>query len=349
MTETQPACCELRSLFKERCRESTVLKSHFRFLCRLLVIALITSSGFAQLDQGKTRVTDQRALDKVSHDLPPAEDPQPDCSLKRLDKCFLNVAADQAGIWTSPLRFHPRDMLWFAPFAAAVGTSIHYDPETMQQYGFPKNAINFGHQVSRFSSPYVSVGAAGAMYLLGSTTHSTRLKHAGLLGAEAVADAAILTEGLKLATNRDRPYQGDGTGKFWPHGSQSYNLYSSMPSGHAAAPWALARVMSSEFSDKPWLKLLCYGAASTVSASRVLSRDHFPSDAVVGTVFGYLVGGYVVRHRSNEYSDSLSYSVNPILESFSHSYGLAVNIEAPELLHLGRVLSFRHSRFSAKE
>lgn len=186
------------------------------------------------------------------------------------------------------------------------------------------------------------------MYLLGSTTHSTRLKHAGLLGAEAVVDAAILTEGLKLVTNRDRPYQGDGTGKFWPHGTQSYKLDTSMPSGHAAAAWALARVMSSEFSDKPWLKLLCYGAASTVSASRVLSRDHFPSDVVVGTAFGYLVGGYVVRHRSDEYSDSLSYSVNPIFESSSHSYGVAVHVEVPETLHFGRVLSIGKPRVLTK-
>jgi membrane-associated phospholipid phosphatase len=233
-------------------------------------------------------------------------------------------------------------MLWLAPFAVAVGTSIHYDSDTMQEYGYPKSAINFGHQVSRFSSPYVSFGAAGALYLLGDASHSPRVRHAGLLGAEAVIDAAILTEGVKLATNRDRPYQGDGTGKFWPYGTRSYTLDSSMPSQHAAAAWALARVMSSEFSDKPWLKLLCYGAATTVSASRVLSRDHFPSDAIVGTALGYLVGGYVERRRSDQYWDSLSYSVSPIFESSSHSYGVAVNLEVPETLHLGRVRALWH-------
>lgn len=319
------------------------MKSHFRPLHGLLVIALITCPGFAQLDPGPARDTVQQPMGKMSYDPPSARDSSADCSLKRLDKCFLNVAADQAGIWTSPLHFHSQDMLWFVPFAAAVGTSIHYDPETMQQYGFPKNAINFGHQVSRFSSPYISFGAAGALYLLGSTTHSTHLKHAGLLGAEAVVDAAILTEGLKLATDRDRPYQGDGTGKFWPHGTHAYKFDSSMPSNHAAAAWALARVMSSEFSDKPWLKLLCYGAATTVSAARVLSRDHFPSDVIVGSTFGYLVGGYVIRRRSDQYEDSLSYSVNPIFESSSHSYGVAVNV-VPETLHFGRVLGFHHSK-----
>jgi membrane-associated phospholipid phosphatase len=314
----------------------------------LLIVALMTGSGLAQLNHD----TAGQATDQPSHgtlyDLPQGQDPRPDCSLKRLDKCLLNVASDQAGIWTSPLRLHSRDILWLAPFAVTVGTSIHYDNETMQEYGYPKNAVNFGHQVSRFSSPYVSFGAAGAVYLLGDIAGNPRVKHAGLLGAEAVVDAVILTEGVKLATDRDRPHQGDGTGKFWPHGTRSYSLDSAMPSQHAAAAWALARVMSSEFSDKPWLKLLCYGAATTVSASRVLSRDHFPSDAIVGTAFGYLVGGYVERRRSDQYWDSLSYAVSPIFESSSHSYGLAINFD-PETLHLGRVLSFRHSRLPAKE
>ena len=312
---------------------------HFR-LRLLFIVALLTSLGLAQSDQDTANRSDTKPRDKSFQALPPRQDFQPNCSLKRPDKCLLNVASDQAGIWTSPLRLQSHDVLWLAPFAAAVGTSIHYDPETMQQYGFPKNGINFGHQVSRFSSPYVSFGAAGAMYLLGDATHSTRLKHAGLLGAEAVVDAAILTEGLKLATNRDRPYQGDGTGKFWPHGTESYKSDSSMPSNHAAAAWALARVMSSEFTDKRWLKFLCYGAATTVSTARVLSRDHFPSDVLIGTTFGYLVGGYVIRHRSDEYEDSLSYNVNPIFERSSQSYGIAVNVGLPETLRLRRLLGF---------
>jgi hypothetical protein len=56
-----------------------------------------------------------------------------------------------------------------------------------------------------------------------------------------------------------------------------------------------------------------------------------------------------MRHRSDEYSDSLSYRVNPLFESSSHSYGVAVQVEVPETLHLGRALGFRHSRSSARK
>lgn len=305
--------------------------STLRYLIWLLALAsfLVSRSAAAQVNQFSNDDTDTGSTDSLPEPLPSNQGPPPDCSPKRLDKCLINVAVDQVGIWTSPFRIHSGDALWLLPLAAATGASLHYDAAAMRDYGFPPSAMNFGHQVSRFSAPYVSFGAAGAMYLLGSVSDKPRLKHAGLLGAEAVVDAEILVEGLKLATNRDRPYQGDGTGKFWPHGTRSYNFDSSMPSAHVVAAWALARVISSDFGDKPWLKFLCYGAASTVSVSRVLSRDHFPSDVIVGSAFGYLVGGYVVRHRSDRYWDNILYSVHPAFDAASHSFGIALNIPFP--------------------
>jgi membrane-associated phospholipid phosphatase len=38
--------------------------------------------------------------------------------------------------------------------------------------------------------------------------------------------------------------------------------------------------------------------ATTVSFSRVLARQHFPSDVIVGSTFGYLIGGLVVHQRA---------------------------------------------------
>jgi hypothetical protein len=40
-----------------------------------------------------------------------------------------------------------------------------------------------------------------------------------------------------------------------------------------------------------------YAFALAISASSVTSRQHFPSDVLVGAAFGYLIGGYVVRHQ----------------------------------------------------
>jgi membrane-associated phospholipid phosphatase len=51
-----------------------------------------------------------------------------------------------------------------------------------------------------------------------------------------------------------------------------------------------------------------YGGATTVSVSRVLAREHFPSDVLVGSTFGWLIGGYVLHHRSLEHGNLLDVS-----------------------------------------
>jgi membrane-associated phospholipid phosphatase len=108
--------------------------------------------------------------------------------------------------------------------------------------------------------------------------------------AEAVADASLVVEALKLATNRERPNEGNGQGGFWPHGTRSYGLDGSFPSEHAAASFALARVIASEYQSKP-VQVAAYAFALAISASRVTARQHFPSDVLVGGTFGYLIGG----------------------------------------------------------
>jgi len=271
-----------------------------------------------------------------------------DCSLRRLDKCALDVAKDQAGIWTSPLRLRASDALWVVPFASATGASIYYDSDAMTHFGTSSAQRSFGSNVSKYSAPYVTFGAASGLYLLGATTHNDHLRETGLLGAESVVDASLLTLGLKYATNRDRPYQRDGTGKFWPHGTRSINSDASMPSGHAAAAWAFARVLSMEYPDRPWLKLLAYGSALTISSARVMARDHFPSDVLVGSTFGFLAGGYVVRHHSPKYKDSFSYSIAPSLGTSGGTYALSLTITPPKDFDLCRAFHAPGIRFLRK-
>jgi membrane-associated phospholipid phosphatase len=260
---------------------------------------------------------------------------KPECSAEHFDRCFLDIAKDQLGIWTSPLRMRKADAIWFLPFAGATAASIYYDPETMKHVGTSTAQMNFGSTVSKYAAPYVTFGVAGGLYLIGATAHAQHLRETGLLGGEAVVDSLILAEGLKLATNRDRPYQGNGNGDFWPHGTSSINTDASLPSGHAIAIWAFARVIDREYPDRPLFKFVAYGSALTVSAARVMARDHFPSDVLVGGMFGFLTGDYVYRHHSSEYKDSFSFSVAPLWQSGPFgSRGIALSIRAPEHFQL---------------
>ena len=49
----------------------------------------------------------------------------------------------------------------------------------------------------------------------------------------------------------------------------------------------------------PFVKFLSYGMATVVSASRITSKEHFPSDVLIGSVIGYLTSEYVYRKHHN--------------------------------------------------
>lgn len=253
-----------------------------------------------------------------------AQQQQERCGLKKLDQCLKDLAHDQAGIWTSPLRVNAHDAIWLVPFAGATGAAFAYDEDALRRVGTTnRGLVNKSETISEFGSPYATFGEAGAMYLLGALKHNDHLRETGILGAEAVANASLVAEGLKLATNRERPNEGLGTGRFWPHGTRDYSLDSSFPSGHAAASWALARVIAAEYPGW-WTKLGAYSFATAISASRITGRQHFPSDVVVGSTFGYLIGGYVVRHHSSVDQAKTTYALLPTFDRAQHAYGVTL-------------------------
>ena len=110
------------------------------------------------------------------------------------------------------------------PFGGAVGVSIHYDHAALENVGFSSSRIDFGKNVSNAGSPYVLFGTAATMYFAATLSKKPHLQETGRLGGVAIVDALLLTEGLKLATQHDRPFQGNGHGDFWPHGIQNYGV-----------------------------------------------------------------------------------------------------------------------------
>lgn len=171
------------------------------------------------------------------------------CGLTHVGQCLKDLGHDQAGTWTSPLRIHSNDAYWLVPFAAGTGVALHYDAQAQQELGIDKTRIDVSSTFSDVGL-YGSIGGAGALYLLGAATHNDHLAETGRLGEEAIVNSLLVVEALKLATNRERPNEGNGRGGFWPHGTRSYESDGSFPSGHAAATFAFARILASEYPSK---------------------------------------------------------------------------------------------------
>jgi membrane-associated phospholipid phosphatase len=96
-------------------------------------------------------------------------------------------------------------------------------------------------------------------------------------------------QAMKLLTDRARPADGSN-GHFWSGGD-------SFPSGHSMEAWALAKVVADEYSDKPLIKIGMYSFATAVSLSRISGQRHYPSDVLVGSAVGYLIGKFVMRNH----------------------------------------------------
>jgi len=250
------------------------------------------------------------------------------CGVHHVGQCLKDLGHDQAGIWTSPLRIRANDAYWLAPFAAATGVALHYDAQAMQELGVDKTREDVSSTFSDVGL-YSSIAGAAGLYFLGLAKNNDHLAETGRLGEEAMVNSFLVVEALKLATNRERPDEGNGRGGFWPHGSRSYETDGSFPSGHAAATFALAHVLALEYPSKR-VQLAAYLLAAAVSASRVTAREHFPSDVLVGGTFGYLIGGYVVHHHASAY-DTSAFSFAPLIQASTRTYGLRVEFAPSEV------------------
>ena len=229
----------------------------------------------------------------------PTPDPTPLSAKRSPETDFLkHIAHDQVHIWTSPFRKESYDPKW--TLAVGLGTSalIASDEETSSWVRQGGSLPAVSHAISWGGTGYVTGGTAAAFYLVGRATHNYKARETGVLAAQALIDSGIVTEAIKLVTQRERPNSGDGDGHFWAGGS-------SFPSGHSSAIWSLATVVSYEYKDRPLIRYGAFAAAVAVSASRYTGREHVLSDIFVGSLIGWSVGRYVFKEYHDEDAGSV--------------------------------------------
>ena len=222
--------------------------------------------------------------------LQPGEDPE-----NRLLSPFLkHLAGDQKEFWTAPARFRVQDLKWIVPFTGVTAGFIASDSWWSKQV----NPIHL--QTSLNISDYTTYGfiaAGGGAFLLGQMTHDDHMSESGLLAGEAAINATGVAYLFKEITQRQRPLQGNGNGDFFTGGASFF-------SEHSAIAWSIASVMADEYPG--WLtQIAAYGAATSVTITRVTARQHFPTDAVIGSVLGWYFGRQVYRaHHDQELGGS---------------------------------------------
>jgi Capsule assembly protein Wzi/PAP2 superfamily len=214
--------------------------------------------------------------------LEPGEDPH-----NQLISPFVkHIVADQEQFWTSPARLHVRDLDWIAPFAGITGAFVASDSWMTKQVPDKSNQLTRSLHISDYST-YSMIGIGGGSFLLGRMTHNDHLAETGLLSGEAAINSTAVAYLFKEITQRQRPLDGNGHGDFFKGGS-------SFPSEHSAVAWSIASVWAHEYPGT-LSQIAAYGMASAVTITRVTAKQHFPTDAVIGSVLGWYFGRQVYR------------------------------------------------------
>ena len=166
------------------------------------------------------------------------------------------------------------------------------------------NAPVFGSDADSASDTLRDIAIASyVVTALAAPSDSARSRASGLLvGGATLAADRLLVDGLKRATDRERP---DGSNK------------RSWPSGHTslAATSATMAVGNLRYVDMPaWARVTAsvglYGTAASTGWARVEAGKHFPSDVLAG----YALGSFLARFAYEAFLEpgnvSLPVSIN---------------------------------------
>jgi membrane-associated phospholipid phosphatase len=190
---------------------------------------------------------------------------------------------DQKELYLAPLK--PSNLKWDALFLG--GAAALFATDLQVERTVPTTNLGLYHTISAVTLVGTSA-TLGGLWAYGIKTHNQHAKETGQLELEALANTFLIYTPMQLIAARERPDEGRGSGRFMAH--HSFNT--SFPAGHPMFTWTMASVVAHEY-PKPWVQILAYGTATSLSVSRIMGRNHFASDVFVGTALGYFIGSHI--------------------------------------------------------
>jgi hypothetical protein len=248
---------------------------------------------------------DARGEDSAEQDAT-GSSPRPQIQTQQSDRQGLVMRSvkrtleDQKELYRAP--FKPSNFKWDALVLGGTAALLASDRHIEKHIGT-------AHQTVYQASSDVAIAGLGAtlggVYLWGIKGDHPHAKETGALELETLVNTFLIYTPMQLLAARQRPDEGNGNGDFWKH----HNINTSFPGGHAMFTFAMATVVSHEYPQK-WVQALAYSAASIVTVSRFMARDHWSSDMLVGSALGIGIGAHIFHaHCNPDLSDSCKHHV----------------------------------------
>lgn len=209
---------------------------------------------------------------------------------------------------TSATLFDRNDLIYAGAFTLGTVALFPLDrflANEIQGSRFQENpAFRLGANVDYIGRPGAFIIGA-LVYAGGRLAGSERVADLGLHGTEALLASELVTQVVKAAAGRSRPYvdQDNPTDfKFGRGiGDQSHQ---SFPSGHTSIAFAAAAAVTTETGAwwpeaKPYIGTAMYGGAALVAVSRMYRNKHWASDVAAAAAIGTFVAWKVVRFNHN--------------------------------------------------
>jgi hypothetical protein len=224
------------------------------------------------------------------------------------------LASDLKQQVTAPFHAKPRDWARTAAVLGITGAVLLADKPIMR-YAVDlreksPSVVGTSKYITRFGGAY-EVYTLAALGTYGFLFKNEKIKTTTFLATQAYITSAVIFEAAKFLSGRQRPIYYDPESNLnnptW-HGPfyqfkrdangnrpDSYS-YNSFPSGHTTLAFAAVTVYAMEYSDRPLVPILSYGAASMIGLSRITENKHWASDVLIGAILGHLIGRQVVNN-----------------------------------------------------
>jgi membrane-associated phospholipid phosphatase len=156
---------------------------------------------------------------------------------------------------------------------------------------------------------YTPAIVAGVFGLHGALSGNNSTKKVGFEVAQAVLYSEAITQTLKIAFGRARPFANRGAYTYQPFTFFDGN-YRSLPGGHSTGAFAMSTVLSRNAHGRG-LKVLAYVPAAATVVSRIYQDKHWFSDCAAGAAIGYVIADWIVDLHEHKESAVTVSSIYP--------------------------------------
>ena len=226
-----------------------------------------------------------------------------------------------------PLHYDWKDWTVFGGIATATTLAFVYDDEIFNY--IDKTFTNSqSNTISQYSDIYGEelfiVPSIALTYGIGAIAKDTRLKNMSLATLQSFIFAEVASAGIKVLTCRERPdansQQPTANSQSWLGPFATFES-TSFVSGHSTRAFALATTVAGFYPEKKGVGIVSYSLATMTSLGRVISKEHWTSDVIVGAALGYFIGRGVVK-----FNEKIG-NINQVkIEPIATNYGVGIAV-----------------------